>query len=59
MVKGTALEIVSQVAGELGLAVPSTLTNVADPTAPQLLSILNSAGNDLVNSFSWEELTTA
>lgn len=52
----TALEIVNQAAGELGLLTTSSIT-ASDTQTTQLLSLLNSAGNELVMMYPWEQLT--
>lgn len=51
----SALQILTQVAGELGLPRPSTIVASTDVQSVQLLSALNSAGNDLVTLYPWEQ----
>jgi len=51
----TALDILKQIAGELGLPQPTTLTGVSDVQAIQLLSLLNSSGNELQLYYPWEQ----
>lgn len=53
----TALSILQQVAGELGLPQPTTLAGVSDTQAVQLLSLLNSSGNELMLYYPWEQFT--
>lgn len=53
---GSALQIVKQAAGELGLPVPAELVTSQEQTSIQLLSLLNSAGNELVTYYDWEFL---
>jgi hypothetical protein len=43
----TALQTVNQIAGELGLDQVATITGLSDVQSIQLLSLLNSAGNEL------------
>jgi len=52
----TSLSIVRQVAGELGLPAPTSLSTTDDPQISQLLALLNSAGNELVVFYPWEQL---
>jgi hypothetical protein len=52
----TALEIVNQAAGELGLLTTASVT-ASDTQTTQLLSLLNAAGNELVMMYPWEQLT--
>lgn len=53
----SALKVLNQVAGELGLPVLSTLAVTSDIQATQLLSILNSGGNELMLYYPWEQFT--
>jgi len=53
----TALAVLNQVAGELGLTRVSTITGLTDIQSVQLLSLLNSAGNELLLYYPWEQLT--
>jgi hypothetical protein len=43
-----AVDILKQVAGELGLPRPSTIVGIDDIQSVQLLSLMNAAGNELV-----------
>lgn len=52
----TALQILSQVAGEIGLPRPVTIVGVDNVQSVQLLSLLNSAGNELFLYYNWEQL---
>ena len=51
----TALQVLSQAAGELGLPRPATITGLSDLQSVQLLSLLNSAGNELLLYYPWEQ----
>lgn len=51
----SALSIVKQVAGELGLPIPQTLFGVDNPQITQLVALLNSSGNELLTFYSWEQ----
>jgi len=51
----TALQVLTQVAGELGLPRPVTVTGLSDVQSVQLLSLLNSAGNELQLYYPWEQ----
>jgi hypothetical protein len=53
----TALWIIQQASGELGLPVPQFVTSIPTETGQQMLALLNSAGNDLLSNAQWEELT--
>lgn len=53
----TALQILTQVAGEIGLPRPNTIVSSTDVQSVQLLSALNAAGNDLATLYPWEQLT--
>ena len=50
----SALDILKQTAGELGLTQPTGLPSTDNQTN-QLLSMLNSAGNELLTLYPWEE----
>lgn len=54
----SALSIMQQVAGELGLPQPTTVASVSDVQAIQLLSFLNKAGNELLLYYPWEQFMT-
>lgn len=51
----SALEVAKQVAGELGLPMPSSLFGTDEVQATQLLAMLNSAGNELLLYYPWEQ----
>lgn len=51
----TALQVLSQAAGELGLTQPPTVVGLADVQSIQLVSLLNSAGNELMTYYPWEQ----
>ena len=53
----TAIDVLKQVTGELGLPSIPTITGLADVQSVQLLSLLNSAGNELMLYYPWEQLT--
>ena len=53
----TSLAVLSQVAGEIGLPRPPTITGLSDVQSVQLLSLLNSAGNELLLYYPWEQFT--
>jgi len=52
----TALQTLNQVAAELGLPQSVTIADVNSVQAVQLLAMLNSAGNELVTYYPWEQL---
>lgn len=49
----TALAVLNQVAGELGLPKVTTITGLTDIQSVQLLSLLNSGGNELMLYYPW------
>ena len=51
----TPLQILNQAAGELGLTQPATVTSLTDVQSIQLLSMLQSAGNELLLYYPWEQ----
>jgi hypothetical protein len=51
----TALQVLNQAAGELGLVQPATVVGLSDVQSTQLLSLLNSAGNELQLYYPWEQ----
>lgn len=51
----SALDIAKQIAGELALPQPTSLTGSTTPQATQLLAMLNSAGNELLLYYTWQE----
>lgn len=53
----TALQVLTQVAGELGLPRPASVTGLSDVQSVQLLSMLNSAGNELLLYYPWQQLS--
>ena len=53
----TALSVLTQVAGELGLPRPTSVTGIENVQSIQLLSLLNSAGNELMLYYPWEQFT--
>jgi len=52
----SALTLVRQVAGELGLPAPPSLVT-DDPQVTQLVALLNSAGNELNLYYPWQQFT--
>lgn len=52
----TVLEIAQNVAEECGFDSPSTLVSNSDPTAVQLLALLNREGKTLQRAFDWRAL---
>lgn len=52
----TSLQILTQVAGELGLPRPETIVGL-DVQSVQLLSMLNSAGGELLLYYPWQQLS--
>jgi len=53
----TAIDVLKQVHGELGLPAPTTITGLTDVQSVQLLALLNSAGNELLIYYPWEQFT--
>lgn len=53
----TAQAILTQVAGELGLPRPATIVGLNDVQSLQLLALLNSAGNELLLYYPWEQFS--
>lgn len=51
----SALQILNQTAGELGLPQVTTVTGLTDVQSLQLLALLNSAGNELLTYYPWEQ----
>jgi len=51
----TALKVLNQVAGELGLPQQTTVVGLSDLQSVQLLSLLNSGGNELMLYYPWEQ----
>ena len=54
----TALAVLNQTSGELGLPQISTITGLTDIQAVQMLALLNSAGNELLMYYPWEQFAT-
>lgn len=54
--KGNVLSIIKQAASELGLPVPNEGVASKDQTSVQLVSLLNSAGYDLIFTYDWDDL---
>jgi hypothetical protein len=53
----TAIEVLTQVSGELGLTAPTTVVGLSDVQSKQLLSLLNSSGNELMLYYPWEQFS--
>jgi len=51
----TALQVLNQVAGELGLNQQPTIVGLESVQAIQLLALLNSSGNELMLYYPWEQ----
>lgn len=51
----TAADILKQVAGELGLPRVTSITGIEDVQSIQLLSLLNSSGNELLMYYPWAQ----
>lgn len=51
----TAVDILKQLSGELGLPVQTTVVNSDNPQGSQLLAALNSAGNELQLYYPWTQ----
>lgn len=54
--RGTALQILQQACGELGLPTPAYGVTSQDATTIQLVALLNSCGNELLNMTDWQFL---
>lgn len=54
--RGTALQVVQQACGELGLPVPFSGITSQDATTVQMFALLNSCGNELLNWADWQFL---
>lgn len=52
-----ALDLLKQVAAELGLEQPTTLSDPGNIQTAQLLAFLNSAGNELYTYYPWMQFT--
>lgn len=50
-----ALDVINQIAGELGLPKAQSLVGEGTVQTTQLLALLNSAGNELLNYYPWEQ----
>lgn len=53
----SALEIMKQISGELGLPAPTAINN-GEVSTSQLLAALNSAGNELNTYYPWSQFAT-
>jgi len=53
----TAVDTLKQLAGELGLPRPATIVGIEDIQSVQLLSLLNSAGNELLMFYPWAQFS--
>jgi hypothetical protein len=51
----TALQVLNQVSGELGLPQVKTIVGVENAQSIQLLAMLNSSGNELMLYYPWEQ----
>ena len=51
-----ALQLIQQVAAELGLPRPDTIVASSDVQVNQLVALSNAAGNELVLFYTWEQL---
>lgn len=51
----TPVQIINQTAGELGLTQVNTVVGISDVQSVQLLSLLQSAGNELLLYYPWEQ----
>lgn len=54
----SAVDILKQVSGELGLPVQTTVVSTDNVQGSQLLAALNSAGNELLMYYPWEQFVT-
>jgi len=54
----TALQIIQQACGELGLPTPDAVAGTTEETNIQMLALLNAAGYDLAANYQWEELNS-
>jgi hypothetical protein len=54
----TLLEIVAQVAREMGFPVPTAVVSSSDPQVQQFYAIVNRLGIDLTRQFDWQALDT-
>lgn len=54
----TALAILRQLSGELGLPLQTTVVDAGNVQGSQLLAALNSAGNELLMYYPWAQLST-
>lgn len=50
----TSLQLAKQICGELGLPIPSSVVN-AEVQSIQILSLMNSGGNELLLYYPWEQ----
>jgi hypothetical protein len=54
----SALAVAKQVCGELGLPQPTSIVGVNDTISTQIVSLLNSAGNELLTYYPWEQFVS-
>jgi hypothetical protein len=55
-VLGTAIQVIRQASGELGLPIPKEAAASLNEQVVQMLALLNSAGNELCRMFEWQFL---
>src|SRR5262245_43768403 len=53
----SALDLAKQIASELALPVPTSFTTDMSPQSRQILAMLNSAGNELLMYYPWQQFT--
>lgn len=53
----SAVDILKQLSGELGIPVQTTVVSASNPQGSQLLAALNSAGNELLLYYPWAQFT--
>lgn len=52
-----AVDLLKQLSMELGLPIQTTVVNADNPQGSQLLAALNSAGNELLQYYPWEQFS--
>ncbi len=52
----TALDLLKQCSGELGVPEPQAIPDATDVQTNQLLALLNASGNELLLAYPWEQL---